>query len=231
MSDTEPLVFETSAGPIDALLDVAEHPRALLVVSHGAGADMHHRFFAALCPLVAARGIHCLRHQFPYTQAKRRRIDHRNVLVRTIVEVVAAAQQRWPTLPTFVGGKSMGGRMSTHAAAEGGLVGVAGLVLLGFPLHPKGAVSTERASHLGALPMPSLFLHGTRDELGLVSLLQTCLPATARLEVIDHADHGFDVLVRSGRTADDVRAQMVTAIDAFLTDVTRVTATDGGGAR
>jgi predicted alpha/beta-hydrolase family hydrolase len=165
-----------------------------------------------------------VRHQFPYTQARRRRIDHRNVLVRTIVEVAAAAGARWPGLPIFVGGKSMGGRMATHAAAEGGLDGVRGLVLLGFPLHPRGEVSTERARHLGALTIPSLFLHGTRDELGDVALLQTCLPASARLEVVAHADHGFDVLVRSGRTPDDVRAQMVAAIDAFLTDVMRVTA-------
>lgn len=223
MTDAVAHTFETSAGPIDALLEEANEPRALLVLSHGAGADMRHRFFADLCPLIAARGIHCLRHQFPYTQSKRRRIDHRNVLVSTIVQVVRAAREQWPGLPTFVGGKSMGGRMSTHAAAEGGLADVAGLVLLGFPLHPRAAVSTERARHLGEVAMPSLFLHGTRDELGAVELLRPCLPAAARLHVVDHADHGFDVLVRSGRTADEVRAELVAAIDAFITDVTPVT--------
>jgi predicted alpha/beta-hydrolase family hydrolase len=223
MSADRDFVFATSAGAIDAHLDPADDPRALLVLAHGAGADMRHRFFAELCPLVAARGIHCLRHQFPYTQGKRRRIDHRDVLVRTIVEVTEAARGRWPALPTFVGGKSMGGRMATLAAAHGGLDGVRGLVLLGFPLHPRGEVSTERARHLSALAIPSLFLHGTRDELGDVALLRTCLPANARLEVVEHADHGFDVLVRSGRKADDVRAQMVAAIDAFLSDVMRIT--------
>ena len=113
--------------------------------------------------------------------------------------------------------------MATWLAADSELPGVRGVILLGFPLHPRGAVSTERAAHRPRLTLPSLFVHGTRDELGAIELLRTVLPPAARLHVIEHADHGFAVLKRSGRTGDAVLDELADAVTTFVTDVTRGT--------
>jgi predicted alpha/beta-hydrolase family hydrolase len=214
----------TPAGDVALAIDAAASPTAVVTLAHGAGADMQHVFMREVAARLALRGLTCVRHQFPYTEGARRRIDPKPVLVATIAAVVEHARARWPTLPLFVAGKSMGGRMATWLAADTELPGVRGLILLGFPLHPRGAVSTERAEHLPRLTLPSLFVHGTRDELGRVELLRTVLPPAARLHVIEHADHGFAVLKRSGRTSDAVLDELADAVATFVADVTRGTA-------
>lgn len=206
-------------GAVSVLVDDATDARAVMTLAHGAGADMHHGFLAAVATRLAVRGITCMRHQFPYTEAKRRRIDAKPTLLATIRAAAEHARARWPSLPLFVGGKSMGGRMATLAAADAPLPGVCGLVLLGFPLHPRGQISTERAEHLPRVGVPSLFVQGTRDELGSVELVRSVVPAAGRMHVIEHADHGFAVLRRSGRTADEVFDELITAVDAFVVDV------------
>lgn len=115
----------------------------------------------------------------------------------------AAARDAAPDLPLLAGGKSMGGRMTSLAAAEAPLAGVRGLVFLGFPLHPAGRPSTERADHLAAVEVPMLFLQGERDRLAELELLRPIcarLGRRATLHVIPTADHGFHVLKRSGHT-------------------------------
>lgn len=216
--------IEVGGTKISTLVDEASEPVAVLTLAHGAGADMHHGFLVDLAARFAAHGITCVRHQFPYTEAKRRRIDPKPMLLATIRRIAAAAHERWPSLPSFVGGKSMGGRMATLAAAESALHGVRGIVLVGFPLHPRGEVSTERATHLPRIDVPMLFLHGTRDELGSIELLRTVIPPTGRLHVVEHADHGFAVLRRSGRTADDVMTELASRTRAFVDDVIQLPA-------
>ena len=111
-------------------------------------------------------------------------------------------------LPVLAGGKSMGGRMTTLAAAEGGLA-AKGIVLLGFPLHPAGKPSTERAEHLARVGQPTLFVQGTRDRLGGLDLLRPVLPPRATLHVVEGADHGFVV---KGRGSGDVLREIAEAV-------------------
>jgi predicted alpha/beta-hydrolase family hydrolase len=117
-------------------------------------------------------------------------------------------------LPIVAGGKSMGGRMTTQAQAEAPLPGVRGIALLGFPLHPAREPSVGRAEHLPRVGIPMLFLQGTRDELADLSLLRPIVERLPRAElrVIGSADHSFHVLRRSGRTDDQVLAELADAI-------------------
>ena len=185
--------------------------RCLLVLGHGAGAGMHHPFMAQLSERLAAEGIASLRYQFPYMDAGRRRPDRRDVLVATVRAAVEVAAREAPELPLFAGGKSMGGRMTSLAASERALPSVQGLVFFGFPLHPAGRPSVERAAHLDAVGLPMLFLAGERDRLAELELLRpVCvdLGARAKLHVVAGADHGFHVLKRSGRTDDEVLGEL-----------------------
>jgi uncharacterized protein len=192
--------------------------RCLYVLAHGAGAGMTHRFLEGFAAALADRGVATLRYQFPYAEAGGRRPDPRPLLLATVRAAVAAAAERADGAVLLAGGKSMGGRMTSLADSEAPLAGVAGLVFAGFPLHPARRPGTERALHLSRVPHPMLFLSGTRDALAeLRRLRPVCrkLGARAELHVVAGADHGFDVLRRSGRTSADVLAELASAVRAF----------------
>ena len=196
-----------SSGEVSALLTHAREARWLLVLGHGAGAGMRHRFMEAAAGRLAQTGIATFRYQFPYMEKGGNRPDPRPILFATVRSAVSAAALATGDLPLLAGGKSMGGRMTSAAAAEAPLPGVRGLVFFGFPLHPAGNPSTERAEHLDRVGVPMLFLQGTRDHLADLSLLRpVCerLGERATLHVIDGADHSFHVLKSTGRTDDEV---------------------------
>jgi predicted alpha/beta-hydrolase family hydrolase len=203
-----------AGGAVSARLLRPEGARALLVYGHGAGAGMHHPFMESAAARLADRGIATLRYQFPYTERGGRRPDPRGVLLATVRAAAKAAAAAAPDLPCFAGGKSMGGRMSSLAAAEGGLPDVRGLVLVGFPLHPAGRPGTARAGHLERVAVPMLFLQGTRDRLADLDLLRPVIAGLgprARLHVVEGGDHSFAVLKRSGRDPDDVLDELADA--------------------
>lgn len=196
---------------VSGLLVRPADARCLLVLGHGAGAGMRHPFMAGLSERLAAEGIASLRYQFPYVEAGRRRPDRRDVLLATVRAAVEAAAKEAPGLPLLAGGKSMGGRMTSLAASEQALPGVQGLVFFGFPLHPAGRPSIERAAHLDAVRLPMLFLAGERDRLAELELLRpVCadLGPRGKLHVVAGADHGFHVLKRSGRSDDEVLGEL-----------------------
>jgi hypothetical protein len=202
---TEPLSFVATAakGKVSALLTRPGEARWLLVLGHGAGAGMRHRFMQDMSACLAGAGIAALRYQFPYMEAGSRRPDARATLLATVRAAVDAARAAAPDLPLLAGGKSMGGRMTSLAAAEAPLPAVRGFVFFGFPLHPAGRPSTERAEHLERVGLPMLFLQGERDRLAELDLLRPIcagLGARATLHVVPTADHGFHVLKTSGRT-------------------------------
>ena len=209
------LKVRAPAGPVSALLERPRGAWALYVLAHGAGAGMRHHFLERFTKALAARGVATLRYQFPYAEAGSKRPDRAPVLEATTRAAVERGRKLG--LPLFAGGKSMGGRMTSRAAAEAPLEGVRGLALLGFPLHAAGKPpSVERAAHLEGVRVPMLFLQGDRDALAeLERLVPVCerLGRRATLHVVAGADHGFDVLKRSGRTADDVLAELA---DAFV---------------
>src|SRR5467141_2165943 len=198
-------------GEVSALLLRPAKARWLLVLAHGAGAGMSHPFMARLADELAAVGVATLRYQFPYMEERRRIPDAPAVLTATVVAAVRAAAKAAPGLPLLAGGKSMGGRMTSQAAAQHELDGVRGLVFFGFPLHPPNQPGTKRADHLTKVAIPMLFLQGTRDTFADLQLLRpvcTKLGSRATLHVIETADHSFHVLKRSGRTDAEVLREL-----------------------
>jgi predicted alpha/beta-hydrolase family hydrolase len=192
---------------VSALLLRPPNARQLLVLAHGAGAGMHHPFLEQLADELAAVNIATLRYQFPYMQEQRRVPNAPVVLTATVVAAIRAATQVAADLPLLAGGKSMGGRMTSQAAAEGVLQTVKGLVFFGFPLHPPNRPGTKRAEHLAKVRMPMLFLQGTRDTFADLKLLRpVCaeLGPRATLHIIETADHSFHVLKSSGRNDAEV---------------------------
>jgi uncharacterized protein len=172
---------------------------------------MSHPFMENLATELGAAGVATLRYQFPYMEDRRRVPDTPVVLTATVVAAVRAAAKAAPDLPLLAGGKSMGGRMTSQAAAERPLDGVRGLVFFGFPLHPPKRPATKRADHLTKVTVPMLFLQGTRDELAELNLLRPIcakLGSLATLSVIESADHSFHVPKRSGTNDTAVLRQL-----------------------
>jgi predicted alpha/beta-hydrolase family hydrolase len=164
-----------------------------------------------LAGALASVGVATFRYQFPYMEERRRVPDPPVVLTATVVAAVRAAAEAVPGLPLLAGGKSMGGRMTSQAAAQHPLEGVQGLVFFGFPLHPPNRPGTKRADHLAKVTTPMLFLQGTRDTLADLKLLRpVCekLGPLATLHVIETADHSFRVLKKSGRSDADVLREL-----------------------
>ncbi len=208
---------------VSAILHVPPRPLALYVLAHGAGAGMRHPFLESLARRFAALEIGTLRYQFPYMERGSRRPDPEPLLLDTVRAAVAEGREAAEGVPLLAGGKSMGGRMTSRAAASDPLSGVAGLVFLGFPLHPAGRPGTSRADHLMRVGIPMLFLQGTRDTLADLALLRPVverLGTRATLREIDHADHSFRVLKRSGRTDDHVLDELARAAAAWREGLT-----------
>ncbi len=181
-----------------------------LVFGHGAGAGMEHPFMASVAQNLADRGVGSLRYQFPYMGQRGRRPDPKPVLLATVRSALEKARSL-TKLPLIVGGKSMGGRMSSQALAERPEKDVLGVAFFGFPLHSPGSPSDSRAEHLAAVSVPMLFLQGSRDTLADLALLKpVCkkLGKRARLHVIDDADHSFHVPRKSGRTDADILEEL-----------------------
>jgi hypothetical protein len=199
----ERLRIETGkAGPVSALLLRPEEARACFVFAHGAGAGITHAFMDSFAAGLYERGIASLRYQFPYMEKGSKRPDPPAIAQATVRAAAAEAARRCPGLPLIAGGKSFGGRMTSQAQAAAPLEGVRGLAFLGFPLHPAGKPSSDRATHLAGVHIPMLFLQGTRDNLAEVALIEPVvkrLGPAATLHVVDGADHSFHVLARSGR--------------------------------
>lgn len=204
---------------VSALLQRPEQAIACLVLAHGAGAGMTHRFMQAVADGLAERAVASFRFQFPYMETGSKRPDRPALAHATVRAAVAAAAKHQPKLPLFAGGKSFGARMTSQAQAEAPLPNVRGLVFLGFPLHPAGKPSTDRADHLTAIRIPMLFVQGTRDALADIGLLVPMVDALGRVAtpmLIDQADHSFHVPVRSGRTDAEILAHAIDEIAAWI---------------
>ena len=215
-----PLPIEVGAriGSVSALLLEAPDEWALMALAHGAGAGMRHRFMEEVAVALAGQGISTLRYQFPYMEQGGRRPDPPAVLEATVRAAVRHAASCAGDRVLLAGGKSLGGRMTSNATARESLGGVAGLVFFGFPLHPAKQPGTSRADHLERVAAPMLFLQGTRDPLADLTLItEVCrrLGARATLHVVEGADHGFDVLKRSGRTGAEVLDELARTVSGW----------------
>ena len=211
-------VATPSRGEVRALMLRPAGARALLVLAHGAGAGMEHPFMTQAAEGLATHGVATLRYQFPYAEAGSRRPDPPAVLEATVRAAVAAAAD----LPLVAGGKSMGGRMTSRAAAADAGLNTLGIVLVGFPLHGAGRPpGRERTAHLTEVPMPMLFLQGTRDVLADLELMSgVCADLSqAALHVVEGADHGFHVPKRYGRTDAMVMEELTSVIARWIEEL------------
>jgi uncharacterized protein len=226
MARVEDLRFAVEGkGEVPALLLRPEDARWLLVLAHGAGAGMSHPFMAKLAEELAGVGVATMRYQFPYMEERRRVPDAPAALTATVRAAVRAAAKAAPGLPLLAGGKSMGGRMTSQAAAESPLDAVRGLVFFGFPLHPPGRPGTKRADHLANVTVPMLFLQGTRDTFADLKLLRpVCseLGPRATLHIIETADHSFHVLKSSGRSDAEALRELAETVVSWAEGIERV---------
>ena len=216
----QPLRIQIAAATsVSALLICPPQARAVYVFAHGAGAGMAHASMATIAAGLGERGIATLRYQFAYMENASKRPDSPAVAHVAVRAAVAEAARCCAGLPLIAGGKSFGGRMTSQAQAIAALPGVRGLAFLGFPLHPAGKPSSDRAEHLAEIDIPMLFLQGTRDALAEWNLLESVvarLGKPATLHRVREADHSFHVLVRSGRNDREVMTEVLDAFAAWV---------------
>jgi predicted alpha/beta-hydrolase family hydrolase len=210
------------AGEVSGVLLRPPEAETLLLLAHGAGAGMRHPFLETLARELAAVQVATLRYQFPYTEHRRKIPDVPSALIATVRAAVRAATEHAPDLPLLAGGKSMGGRMTSQAAAQEPLDNVRGLVFVGFPLHPPARPGIERAAHLAQVSVPMLFLQGTRDQFARLDLLRPVgcdLGPRASLHVVEGADHSFHVLKSSGTNDAKVMTELAQTIASWAKTV------------
>ncbi len=169
---------------------------AALVLGHGAGAGQRSPFMVDFAHAISARGVDVITFNFLYTEQRRRIPDRGPLLEGCYRSVIAAvhAEVAGAKHALFIGGKSMGGRIATQVAAESRALPVAGLVLLGYPLHPPGRPTQRRDKHLPAVGRPMLFVQGTRDAFGTPTELAPVLDSigpSASIHVVSGGDHSL----------------------------------------
>jgi predicted alpha/beta-hydrolase family hydrolase len=204
----------------------SDRAAAGLVLGHGAGAGQRSGFMVEAGRQLSSRGIVVATFDFPYIAAGRKSPDKAPVLEEAWRSAIkeARAHDALAALPLFIGGKSMGGRISSHVAAQG-VEGVSGLVFLGYPLHPPGRPQQRRDAHLPAIAQPMLFVQGSRDEFGTAAEIRELLPRLnpqAQLfEVVD-GDHSFKVRVKTtGKKQEAVLTEIFDRVEAFIRSVRR----------
>lgn len=189
------LVLQVSPeiGTVSAEYIVPEKCSCIMTLAHGAGAGMHHSFMVSLANALAETGIATLRFNFPFMEKKKGPADKPAIAHKTIETAINKAQELFPSTPLFVAGKSFGGRMSSQYLSEHHPTAVKGIIFYGFPLHPAGKPSTDRAEHLKNVKQPMLFLQGTKDELATWNLIESVCSSLGRATLIkiDGADHSF----------------------------------------
>lgn len=196
----------------------AEDPVAALVLAHGAGAGQHSAWMVKAATALAERGIACATFDFPYITAGRKVPDRAPVLEAHWRDVMKDAALAFTGLPLFIGGKSMGGRIASHIAAQD-VLEIRGLVFFGYPLHPPGAPDKRRDAHLPLIAAPMLFIQGSADTFGNEEEMKELMPRLQRAElhVMPGGDHSFKV--RGGAKA--VEAAFAQVIDTAVAWIQR----------
>jgi uncharacterized protein len=181
----------------------SDNARAGVILAHGAGAGQKSPFMVAAARALAARGIVAATFDFPYMVEGRKVPDRGPILEEAWRDAIADGSVRaeFAGLPMFIGGKSMGGRIASQAAAERPLP-ITGLVFLGYPLHPPGKPQQRRDAHLPQIRVPMLFVQGSRDAFGTADEIRSLLPRlapTTELYEVAGGDHSFKVPARLGK--------------------------------
>jgi uncharacterized protein len=194
MSAVKPISVPSPRGDVDGLVIDPAGAGAVLALGHGAGSGMRSPFMTGFAEAAGELGVATLRFDFPYMHAGRRAPDAATVLVDAWRRAFATAVELAAGRPVLAGGKSLGGRIASMAVAEG--MPAAGLVFLGYPLHPPGQPEKLRDAHLDAIAVPMLFLGGTRDAFARPDLLAAVLARLgprARYVPVQDGDHSYRV--------------------------------------
>jgi predicted alpha/beta-hydrolase family hydrolase len=195
-STTTALVYPADRDPVGAVL----------ILAHGAGASQRSPWMIQFAQALSTLGVDIVTFNFLYTEQGRRLPDRRPLLDACYRAVIESVRKRAgvATRSLFIGGKSMGGRIATHLAAEDRELPVEGLVLLGYPLHPPGRPQQRRDAHLPAVGRPMMFVQGSRDAFGtpleLMPVLDAITPRPT-LHVVDGGDHSFKATKDAARQA------------------------------
>ena len=204
---------------VSGIVQAPANAQACYVFAHGAGAGMAHSFMAAVAAGLAERHVATLRYQFPYMEQGKKRTDTPAVAHAAVRAAVQFAADLPGAQRLFAGGKSFGARMTSQAQALEPLPGVRGLVFVGFPLHNADQPAITRADHLANVKVPMLFIQGTQDKLAywthLVPVVDKLGPV-ATLMKIEHADHSFHVLKRTGRTDPEVMQEVLDGMARWM---------------
>jgi predicted alpha/beta-hydrolase family hydrolase len=219
------LTVSLGDGTTTALVYRAENQAVdrLLILAHGAGAGQRSPFMVQYGEGLSARGLTTVTFNFLYTERQRRIPDRAPVLEACYRDVIAAvrASVAAPEARLFIGGKSMGGRIATQIAAADPGLPIAGLVLLGYPLHPPGRPDKRRDAHLPDIMRPMLVVQGSRDTFGspaeLAPVFERMSPRP-RLHAIAGGDHSFKA---RGTNADTTREEILAAIVQFVREASR----------
>ena len=211
-----PLSIDVGGSIVSGVYARPASPVATLVVAHGAGAGMEHPFLRGFTAALNDDGVATLRFNFPYREAGRKFPDRPPAAIAAWRAAMEAAAARSEGEPLWAAGKSFGGRMASMAVAEG--MPAAGLVYLGYPLHPPGKPEKLRDEHLYGLTLPMLFLQGSRDTFATPELLESVVarigPA-ATLQWCEGGDHSFAVAGMK-RAPEEVGAALAPAVTEFI---------------
>ena len=164
-----------------------------VVLFPGAGSGRDHAALVAIENELSPLPV--LRVDFPYRKAGTKFPDKAPVLVQCVKDEVRAFAKAvgCETTELIIGGRSMGGRMCTMASSDiEDALGVAGVVCIGYPLHPPKKPEQLRVEHLPRLGVKALFISGTRDEFGTPEELASAfalLPSPPTVQFIEGGRH------------------------------------------
>jgi len=220
MSESEKLTVEVNqTDSVTAFLYPAAKQSKLdttIILGHGAGANQLHPFMRLFAAGLAQRGLDAVTFNFVYTEKGKGAPDPKAKLESCYKAVIDSAtrHKRLKSNRLLIGGKSMGGRIASQVAAEGD-DRIAGLVFLGYPLHPPGQPQKLRTDHWPLIKVPMLFVQGTRDSLGTPDEIKPFvkkLKLNASIYVIETGDHSFKVQKSAGVEQDVVYARVMDSI-------------------
>lgn len=177
-----------------------------LMLGHGAGANQTSDFLVSFAEGLAARGIETVTFNFLYMEQGRGAPDPNGKLEACYRAAIEAVSKKSKGGRLAIGGKSLGGRIASQVAAAG-LENLAGLVFLGYPLHPPGNPDKLRSEHLAHIRAPMLFVQGSRDPFGTPDELRPILKrlkSPTSIYAIEGGDHSFKVPKKSGVPQEQV---------------------------
>ncbi len=193
--------------------------RVSVVIAHGSSRSMDDPLIESLQRELTERRYMTLRFNFPFAELKRKRPDDPRVLMQTLRSAVSMLGRDPTAAPAhlFLGGAGLGAKAAVQLATQ--RLRIDGVFALGFPLHPAGKPDQVQAESLFRIIAPMLFLQGTRDrscDLGALRRTLVRIGAPTALHVVEDADGRFKVPKRTGRSEQEVWAELLTKVDGWI---------------